>query len=341
MKAVNQHELPNVSFIVPTLNADFILERCLQAIRSQNYPKEKVEIVIADAGSNDRTLNIARRYKAKIISNPEILHEPGKARASQVAKGEILFFVDADNILVHQQWLKQMILPYVENPKVTGFLPQTEPPKDSSSLNQYLGYLFTDPFTWFVYGSTANPKDWSRIYTPLKKTSNYRLYRFSPKNPPLFGLSQGVGTTRSFQREKMGHNDDLLSGIKLIAEGGVIAYVPTAGVYHYHVTNFSEFLRKYRWRIRNNFLQKISGMGFVNREQFFGFDRRLRTFLFLPYSFSVFLPLFDAVRLSIEYRDLVCLWHVPACIGLSAEILYESVKYKLGITPHLSRVYGK
>ena len=37
-------ELPKVSFVIPTLNAGGILGNCLQSIRRQDYPQEKIEI---------------------------------------------------------------------------------------------------------------------------------------------------------------------------------------------------------------------------------------------------------------------------------------------------------
>lgn len=85
-------QTPSVSFIIPTLNASWILERCLKAIRDQNYPRNKVEIIVADGGSTDSTIKIAKKYDARVIHNTEVLHEPGKALASEKAKGEIFFF---------------------------------------------------------------------------------------------------------------------------------------------------------------------------------------------------------------------------------------------------------
>lgn len=340
MKSLASKTLPSVSFIIPTLNADWILEKCLKSIRRQNYPASKIEIVIADGGSQDNTLKIAQKYKARIIPNPEVLHEPGKVRASKVAKGKILFFTDADNILAHQNWLAQMVRPFTQHPEVVGFLPQTTAPPDSSGLNRYLGYLFTDPFTWFVYQAAANPRDYPRLYQPTLRTSSYVLYKFPSQDPPLFGLSQGVGTRADFQRGKMGHNDDILAGIKLMREGGVIAYVPSATIYHYHVQGLGDFWRKYRWRVRNNLLQQVKGMGLVNRQRFFGPARQLRQYLFIPYALSLVGPIFDAVRLSRKYGDPVMFWHPIACFSLAVMMGWEVIKWKLGFKSKLA-TYGK
>ncbi|MBI5153352.1 MAG: glycosyltransferase [Parcubacteria group bacterium] len=317
-------DYPRVSFVIPTLNAAGILPRCLRAIRKQKYPRGKVEIIISDGGSTDQTVQIAKTFRAKVIQNPEILHEPGKTRGAAVAHGDIIFFTDADNILSDSNWLLHMTDPYRDDPNILGFLPQTLPPPDSNSLDRYLGYLCTDPFTWFVYGNAANPKDYSKIYLPIQKTKTYLVYRFTSKHHPLFGFSQGVGMNKIFQRDGIGAADDILGGIKLIAEGGKIAYIPKAGVYHYHVSNLGNFIRKYRWRVRNNVRQKVKNMGLINRMPYMTWQRKIRMAVFIPYTLSLMLPTFDAIRLFIRYKDPVLFWHVPACLLMALLIIYES-----------------
>lgn len=336
---ISKTRLPKVSFIVPTLNAAFILERCLKAIRSQNYPQEKVEIIVADAGSKDKTLAIAKKYKAKIIKNPEILHEQGKAIASKQAKGKVFFFTDADNILSNPNWISAMVIPYLKYPKIVGFMPQTIPAPDSNSLDRYLGYLSTDPFTWFTYRWASSPRTYGNHYHPIKKTKDYIIYKFNVKQHPLFGLSQGFGTLSTFKRKGMGHSDDILAGIKIISEGGLIVYVPSAGVYHYHVSGINNFIKKYTWRIINNLTQKVKGMGLVNRKKYFNSERKLRQFLFIPYSLSIIFPILDTIYLLWLYKDPVILLHPIMCFLLSIIILKEYILFLLGLHNKLG-TYG-
>lgn len=324
---MNQKVYPRVSFIIPTLNEQHNLPHCLSSIRSQNYPQSLVEIIIADAGSTDKTISIAKSFHAIVIHNPDILHEQGKARATKIAKGKILFFTDADNVLSHREWIAYMVKPYLDNKHIIGYLPQTIGAPDTNGLDKYLGNLFTDPFTWFVYGFRANPKDYYRVFDILIETDGYKVFDFSKGDFPLFGLSQGVGTQNTFKRNRESYADDLLSGIQLIKERSLIAYVPSAGVYHYHVSGFPNFIRKYRWRVRNNLSQQVKGMGIVNRIKHFSNSRKNRMYLFVPYGLSVVFPAFDALRLCITHKTIIMLWHIPTCFILSLIIISEYLRH--------------
>lgn len=340
MPTIPDTKLPNVSFVIPTLNAEEYLEGCLKSIREQDYPQEKIEIVMADAFSKDRTREIGKKYQAKILDNPGIQHEFGKTIASEAAKGELLFYVDSDNVLASKQWLRLMTRPYIEHPDIVALQPQTVPPPDSSALNRYLGYLFTDPFTWFVYGNMTNPVDYSKILKPLDETSQYKIYRFNVVDHPLMALAQGVGVSRSYQKSGIGNADDILAAIQIIQQGGKIAWVPKADFYHYHVDDLRKLALKYRWRVRNNLTQKVKGMGIVNRLQFFSRRRRMMMILFAPYSLSIIFPFIDAVRQSIKWKDPVMFMHVPASFCIGYVIVTEYILNFLGLNKKLG-FYGK
>ena len=67
-----------LSVVIPTLNSEKTLAECLAAIRAQSLPRDSYEIVIADAGSSDRTLEIAREYGVETVTgNPLKTGEAG------------------------------------------------------------------------------------------------------------------------------------------------------------------------------------------------------------------------------------------------------------------------
>jgi glycosyltransferase involved in cell wall biosynthesis len=318
-----------VSFSVPTLNAASMLPRFLGSIRSQLYPQELVEIVVADGGSTDDTLRIAADYGAVVAHNPLKLPGPGGAVGYHEATGEVVFFGAADNVLCHRDWLRYMVKPFEDDPTILVVFTKTAPAPDSNAFDNYFNQLHTDPLSWFIYEKTAHPDGYGRMYKTLRHTDDYVVYDFRPETHPIIGLAQGCGLRRSFKIKPENENDDILQIIQVLQEGGRLAYVRKAGIYHYSLQGFGHFLRKFRWKIRNSLAVKYEGMGLVAREPYLSPSRKLRKYLFLPYSLSMVLPIVDSLRMVVAERDRCMLWHAPACFALAVEILIEYARYKL------------
>jgi len=93
--------------VVPTYNSAKTLTSCLDSIKTQDY-QGNIEIIIADGGSTDNTLEIAQKYTDKIYPNPLKTGEAGKAAGVKHAKNEIIALIDSDNILPSRDWLSRM-----------------------------------------------------------------------------------------------------------------------------------------------------------------------------------------------------------------------------------------
>jgi glycosyltransferase involved in cell wall biosynthesis len=89
--------VPMLSVIIAAYNEEKLLPRCLNALQSQKYPKEKFEIIVVDNGSKDQTAAIGKQYGARTFTYTEI-QGCGAARkyGSDQAKGSIIVFTDAD-----------------------------------------------------------------------------------------------------------------------------------------------------------------------------------------------------------------------------------------------------
>ena len=82
--------LPRVSFIMPTLNVEALLDNALSSIARQTYPRDRYEILLADAHSTDRTREIAKKYGAIVLDDDGKNMEEGKRLALQHATGEYI-----------------------------------------------------------------------------------------------------------------------------------------------------------------------------------------------------------------------------------------------------------
>jgi GT2 family glycosyltransferase len=92
--------LPRVSFIVPVFNDAERLARCLRSIRASRYPSDRIEIVVADNGSQDGSPEIARSAGAILVAAPHVSVAALRNRAAHASRGSILAYVDADNEVV-------------------------------------------------------------------------------------------------------------------------------------------------------------------------------------------------------------------------------------------------
>ncbi|MBE0409859.1 MAG: glycosyltransferase [Anaerolineales bacterium] len=84
--------MKTVSIIIPAINEEVYLPGLLGAIRRQTRPP--LEIIVADAGSSDRTIEIALRVGCRLV--PGGRPARGRNAGAAAARGDLLLFLDAD-----------------------------------------------------------------------------------------------------------------------------------------------------------------------------------------------------------------------------------------------------
>lgn len=109
----------NVSIIIPARNEEQNICSCLQSILQQDYPKELVEVILADDASEDKTLQVANEFKiANKFSNLMIIPlketnslSPKKRAITEGIKnalGDLIITTDAD-CTMSQDWLSTIV----------------------------------------------------------------------------------------------------------------------------------------------------------------------------------------------------------------------------------------
>ena len=93
---------PKVSIIIPIYNADKYLRQCLDSIINQTL--KDIEIICIDDGSTDQSLQILREYekrdkRIRIITQKNEKQGAARNRGLEIAKGEYIQFVDADDYI--------------------------------------------------------------------------------------------------------------------------------------------------------------------------------------------------------------------------------------------------
>jgi len=94
------NQLPFVSIIIPCRNEARHIEQCLSRILAQDYPPDRMEVIVADGMSDDGTRDIlsaiaARDVRVRVVDNPKRVTPAGLNAAIKASRGEIIIRVDA------------------------------------------------------------------------------------------------------------------------------------------------------------------------------------------------------------------------------------------------------
>ena len=84
-----------LSIIIPTFNEEKYLPALLESIKRQDF--DDYEVIVADAGSQDRTREIAQEWGCKVVDGG--MPAVGRNHGTEKARGDYLLFLDSDVIL--------------------------------------------------------------------------------------------------------------------------------------------------------------------------------------------------------------------------------------------------
>ena len=90
---------PYVTVAMPCRNEAGFIEACLRSVQAQSYPRERIEILVADGGSTDGTREILARLakeddRIRFIDNPQRIQAAGLNHAIRAARGEVIARMD-------------------------------------------------------------------------------------------------------------------------------------------------------------------------------------------------------------------------------------------------------
>ena len=98
------------SILLLTKNGASDLEQLLPSLFAQEGASQ-VEVIAVDSGSTDRTLDLLREYRVRIVEIPaeEFHHARTRNFAAGLARGEILVFLSQDAVPASASWLSSLI----------------------------------------------------------------------------------------------------------------------------------------------------------------------------------------------------------------------------------------
>ena len=312
------YEQSGISIIIPTFNCGEIIHLALDSIISQDYPSEKIEILIVDDASTDDTLDVVSTYPTKILHNGRRNIESGKSIGLENALHEFVLFMDADNVLPSSSWLNTMIRPLQENPEIVGSESAYFSYDPSDALTDRYCSLFgiNDPFAFYLGNRDRLmhvEKKWS-LYGESIDKGGYFLVSFNGTNIPTIGSIGFLGRKSLLKKTDYSpyffHID---SNVQLINAGYNTYALVKNSIRHFHSKSTVEFLRKLHRNIRlyltKNHLRSYKWGSSTNK-------------LLIPILTMMFLirPTYDSIKGYRKLPDLA--WFLNPFLSIMTVFIY-------------------
>lgn len=214
-----------ISIVIRAKNEEHYLEKCLIALRSQNFDK-KIEIILIDNGSLDNTVKIAKQYKCKVFDYPKSTRF-NFSKAINIgikkSKSEIISILSAHCVPCDNYWIYNAFK-HFQDPEI-GAVYSRQLPTDNSKNNDY-----RDLFQVFRSETVYQKKDF--YFNNASSFIRKNLWKKFKFNETINGL------------------EDLDWAHKIQKYGNKIVYEPKSKVFHFHGINHNSDLKRLKRHIK-------------------------------------------------------------------------------------------
>lgn len=211
-----------LSIIIPVKNEAENLDACLHSIRDASIPAVTHEVLVIDNGSDDDTVNVAKKHNATIHIEPDITVAGLRNIGAKKATGDILAFIDAD-CTVSENWFHSLE-PYLQDDTVKAFGNPPGIPEQSTWVQE----------CWYQVrkkGSAENPV----VAVEWLESMNMFVRR------DAFNAANGFDT-------KLVTCEDYDLSTRLAEQGDIICDARINAVHHGEARTIKRFYDKERWR---------------------------------------------------------------------------------------------
>lgn len=216
----------SVAVVIPTLNEEQYIGRCLEALTQIDYSKDRLQIYIVDNGSKDKTLEIASGFNVNIITAEKKTIAYSRNVGAFSTKSALIAFLDAD-CLPAPWWLKEAISHFSSTSVV--------------AVGSYPSVL------------EAESNCLQRTWVDLCRKSTGKVQRVDWLPSANFIVSSEAFRLIGGFNDLLVTCEDVDLGYRLINHGHIL-YDPKTLVYHLREPkNFKEFFKKEVWHAKNNF----------------------------------------------------------------------------------------
>lgn len=292
---------PFVSVIIPCRNEEDFIRNSLESIINNDYPKEKLEIILIDGMSEDYTRDIIKEYLIQynfiiMIDNIDRITPIALNKGIRQAKGDVIVRMDA-----HSEYPKQFLSNGIKYLNVT-------------KADVVGGPIITKPASECLVDRAISKVTSHKFGVGNSKFRTSKMNGYVDTVPFGFFRKEVFDTVGLFN-EKLVRNQDNEMNSRIIKNGGKIYLTPECTATYYNQSKLVGLLRQALRTGKWNIMTLEINLSAFRWRHFipFLFVVSLLLSLFLSNYFSLFKYLFITIVLIYSLLTLVC----------SAEILLK------------------
>jgi len=320
-KSYANGKLPKVSIVVPVKNEEKVVGRLLEALMKLHYPSDKMEVIVVDDDSEDRTQEICNSFCAKHHQVHLLTKQDSTTKASALnygikhVNGEIVATFDADSVPEPDSLLNAV--EFFEDPKVAAVQGRIcSINADESMLTKFLYYEGFVQYDGYIRG-----KDQLGLFVSLAGTCQF--------------------IRRSILEEMGGWKDESLSedvelSLRLTAKDYTIRYAPDVRTWEESPRGIRDLVnqraRWYRGNIELGFkfgslLKKLSWRRFDAEMTLFGTYIIVACIVCYFMAFWSFLLPMDLFTIIMRLTSF-CILVILACAGVALTCITRPFKMR-------------
>lgn len=296
---IKKEDFPIITFIIPTYQSEPYLDLCLSSIFMQDYPRDKVVVLVIDWWSTDKTLEIAHKYDVRVINNEKRIAEYAKIIWINETKWEYFILFDSDNEIVEKHWLTDMVRPILtEENKIFWVESKLAADCKMNSLDRCFARMrVADPMARLLGSRISSSIDKELYSIPVLKKNhilitwaNWFLWRKSLILPLL--------------KDKNKFEEANMSNIVFHQTWLSYAIPNNLWIRHYYCENFRDFYEK-RKKIAGKMNKRIANKQYSWVKK----TSMLKIIIVTLYFLTFVWPLIIAIKNAIRDRSFDWLWY--------------------------------
>jgi len=208
----------SISVVIPAYNAAATMAECLGALNRQSVGRNAYEVIVVDDGSTDGTADIASRYGARVLKQPNAGAASARNKGIGRASGDIILFTDSD-CAPAPDWMQEMLVPFAD-PQIVG-VKGVYRTRQRNLAARFIQLEYEDRYD---------------------RTLRHEYVDFVDTYAAAYKRSVLVAAGGFDTRLRWLHDQEL--SFRLASMGYKMVFNPRAVVYHHHPDSW----RKYAWR---------------------------------------------------------------------------------------------